>query len=281
MTEHVTNQHLEGERALFAGQDLAIAETVFANGESPLKHSHQIDADRTLFEWKYPLWYADTIRLTDSALLEGARAGIWYTRDIAIDHSTIAAPKTFRRTSGIKLHHVSLPNAAETLWACRDVVLNQVSAAGDYFAMNSSDVTADGLHLIGNYAFDGVKRMEISNAQLISKDAFWNCEDIVIRHCLIVGEYLGWNSSNLTFIDCTISSLQGLCYIDNLVMRDCRLTDTTLAFEYSTVDADLIGPVDSIINPTSGVIRCDSVRDLTLDPARIDPAKVQIVTRAA
>ena len=277
----VAHEHLEGERALFFGQDLDITDSVFANGESPLKHSSRIGATRTLFEWKYPLWYAEDARLTDSVLLDTARAGIWYTSNVSIDHSTIAAPKTFRRSRGVRLEAVDMPNAAETLWHCQDVTLKRVTATGDYFAMDSTDLVVEDFRLVGNYGFDGVSRAEVTNAHLISKDAFWNCEDIVVRNSVIVGEYLGWNSRNLTFIDCTIQSLQGLCYIENLVMRGCRLIDTTLAFEYSTVDADLIGPVDSIINPSGGTIRCQSVGELILDPARIDPGKVRIITDPA
>ena len=33
----------------------------------------------------------------------------------------------------------------------------------------------------------------------------------------------------LRFINCTIESLQGLCYIDNLVMKNCKLINTTLS----------------------------------------------------
>ncbi|MDR0283725.1 MAG: DUF3737 family protein [Propionibacteriaceae bacterium] len=276
--ESISNQRFVGERALFAGRDLAIAHTVFADGESPLKHSSDIGLDHAVFEWKYPLWYSGGIAATNSALTESARAGIWYTRDVAIDHSTIAAPKTFRRSQGIHLEYVSLPNAAETLWACRDVTLHHVMAAGDYFAMNSSEIRVDDFQLIGNYSFDGCRDVEVDNAYLLSKDAFWNCENVVVKNSLIVGEYIGWNSRNLTFIDCTIESLQGLCFIENLVMRGCRLLNTTLAFEYSTVDAEIVGSIDSIINPTSGIIRCESVGTLVLDPGRIDPAQVQIIT---
>ena len=35
-------QFFTGERALFGGQDLHITNTIFNNGESPLKHSQNI-----------------------------------------------------------------------------------------------------------------------------------------------------------------------------------------------------------------------------------------------
>ena len=46
------------------------------------------------------------------------------------------------------------------------------------------------------------------NAKMLSKDAFWNTNNVTVYDSYISGEYLGWNSKNLTFINCTIESLQ-------------------------------------------------------------------------
>lgn len=58
-----------------------------------------------------------------------------------------------------------------------------------------------------------------------------------------------------------------MCYIENLVMKNCKLVNTTLAFEYSTVDVEIQGGIDSVINPTSGVIRADSIETLIMEPS--------------
>ena len=273
----VEQQHLTGERALFQADGIHIAHSVFADGESPLKHSHAVTVDQTAFEWKYPLWYADDVTVGNSVLLDTARSGIWYTHDVAITDSLIAAPKQFRRSSGIRLTNVQLPNAQETLWQCSDVTLDRVSANGDYFGMNTTGVRATDLRIHGNYAFDGGTDIVVEGGVLASRDAFWNCHDVVVRDCLIIGEYLGWNSRNLTFENCTIESLQGLCYIDGLTMRGCRLVNTTLAFEYSTLDATIDGRVDSVINPAGGVIRCQGIGELIQDDPAIDPAATTII----
>ena len=150
-------------------------------------------------------------------------------------------------------------------------------AKGDYFAMNSKDMKIDGLTLYGNYSFDGVKNVEIKNSKLLSKDAFWNSENVTVYDSFISGEYLGWNAKNLTLIGCTIESLQGMCYIDHLVMKDCKLINTTLAFEYSTVDAQITNKIDSVLNPTSGEIRAKSIGKLILEKDKIDPSKTKII----
>ena len=57
MMEEMKQQFLTGERALFQGHDLRIMDTTFADGESPLKESRNIELTGSMFKWKYPLWY--------------------------------------------------------------------------------------------------------------------------------------------------------------------------------------------------------------------------------
>ena len=208
-----------------------------------------------------------------------ARAGVWYTDNITVEDAVIEAPKNFRRCRTVNLHNVNFPNAAETLWNCEDVTLEHVSAKGDYFAMNSRNMVLRDFQLVGNYSFDGVKNMEIHNARMLSKDAFWNSENVTVYDSFISGEYLGWNAKNLTLINCTIESLQGMCYIDNLVMKNCKLLNTTLAFEYSTVNADITGKIDSVMNPSGGVIRADHIDELIVEKDKVDPVKTKIICR--
>ena len=119
--------------------------------------------------------------------------------------------------------------------------------------------------------------MEIHNAKMLSKDSFWNSENVTVYDSFISGEYLGWNARNLTLINCTIESLQGMCYIDNLVMKNCKLINTTLAFEYSSVDAEITSKIDSVMNPESGVIRAEHIDELIIEKDKVDPSKTRIV----
>lgn len=277
--QEIRQKRLTGERALFHARDLKILDCVFDDGESPLKESRNIELDCCLFRWKYPLWYSENITLRDCSLFDMARAGIWYTRNIRLINTVVEAPKNLRRSREITLRDVNFPNASETLWSCDGVTMERVTAKGDYFAMNSKNMVIDGLTLVGNYSFDGVENVEIRNSRLLSKDAFWNSNNVTVQNCFISGEYLGWNAKNLTLIDCTVESLQGLCYIDHLVMRNCKLINTTLAFEYSTVDAEIDSRIDSVLNPTAGRITADAIDELILEPHRIDPSKTVIVCK--
>lgn len=278
MSKVIEEQFLTGERALFGAKDLKINYTTFDDGESPLKESRDISLYYSMFKWKYPVWYSKNIFMNECTLFETARSGIWYTDNISLTNCIVEAPKTFRRASNIELKNVSMPNAQETLWNCKDIKMENVTAKGDYFAMNSENIQINKIELVGNYSFDGSKDIEIRNAKLLSKDAFWNCENVTVYDSFISGEYLGWNSKNVTFINCTIESLQGMCYMDNIVMKNCRLLNTTLAFEYSIVNAKVNGNINSIFNPISGVIEADTIGELTLDKTKINPEKTKIRT---
>ncbi len=275
----IRQDYLTGERALFGARGLKIYDTIFADGESPLKESADIELYGSSFKWKYPLWYAKNIKVKDTTFFEMARAGIWYTENISLEDCMIEAPKEFRRCDGISLKNVSFSNAAETLWNCKNVELKDVVAKGDYFAMNIENAKVDNLSLYGNYSFDGAKNLEVRNSKLLSKDAMWNSENVTIYDSYICGEYLGWNAKNLTLINCTVESLQGMCYIDNLVMKNCKLINTTLAFEYSSVEADITSKIDSVLNPSSGTITAESIGELILEKDKVDVTKTKIVCK--
>lgn len=275
----IRQEFLTGERALFMGKNLDIYDTIFDDGESPLKESRDINLYGSMFKWKYPLWYSKNIVAEDCHWFEMARAGVWYTDNIAVKRALIQAPKNFRRCKGLELTDVTFTNAEETLWSCDDVTIDHVTAKGDYFAMNSNNMKIDDLKLDGNYSFDGCRNVEIRNSNLLSKDAFWNTENVTVYDSFISGEYLGWNAKNLTMVNCTIESLQGMCYIDNLVMKNCKLINTTLAFEYSTVDADICSKIDSVMNPTSGTIKAQHIDNLIIEKDKVDPSKTKIIVQ--
>lgn len=268
-----------GERALYGVNDVYVENSRFCDGESPLKESSDIEVAKSVFAWKYPFWYCKNVKVTDCTWEEMGRAGVWYTDNMLVKDSIIEAPKNFRRCNGLELVNVDFKLAEETLWSCNNIKMTNVSARGNYFAMNSSNIEVDGFTLDGNYSFDGCKNVKVSNSKLISKDAFWNADNVTVVNTYISGEYLGWNSKNLTFINCTIESLQGLCYIDNLVMKNCKLVNTNLAFEYcSDIEAKIDGKVDSVFNPISGVIEADEIEELIVEKDLVDPSKTRIVS---
>ena len=87
----IRQQRLTGERALFQQKDLVIIDSIFEDGESPLKECENIEVNSSMFKWKYPLWYSRNIKVKDCTIFEMGRAGIWYTKDITVE-DTMAPP---------------------------------------------------------------------------------------------------------------------------------------------------------------------------------------------
>ena len=274
------NEHFTGERALFQCNELRISGSVFDDGESPLKHSRFIELSDCTFGWKYPIWYSENIRMKNCRKGEHGRAGIWYVTDVKVEDTVIEAPKCFRHSNGISMNNVSFPGGQETLWKCANIRLNNVTAEGDYFAMDCDGMEVNSLKLTGGYSFDGVRNVTVKNSVITGRDAFWNSENVIIYDSVITGKYFCWNSRNITLVNCTVESLQGMCYTENLILRNCKLPNTTLAFEYSTVNADIKGGIDSIMNPYGGVIKADSIGETIMDEKQVDVSRTKIIVGA-
>ena len=278
--EIIKDQYLEGERPLYARHGLRIENVTIGPGESSLKEGSDLEAEECEFQGKYPFWECKNVTIKNCIFREGGRAAIWYSKDIEMADCLVEAPKMFRRISDLKLENVKFPNALETFWDCKDIEAKNIEAdKGDYIFMHCSDIKIDGLRLQGNYSFQYAKDVVIRNADMDTKDAFWEAEDVTVYDSRINGEYLGWYSKNLHLVNCKIGGTQPLCYCENLVLENCVFEeDADLAFEYSDVEASIIGPVTSVKNPRTGRINADSYGEIILDGNIKAPGDCEIRT---
>lgn len=277
----IKDKEFEGERPLFGSHDLRLENVTIHTGESAIKECSNIEADHCRFEGKYPFWHVDGFVVKDCLFTEGARAALWYSRNLMMTDTLVEAPKMFREMQGIKLQNVKIPNALETLWDCSDVELENVDVEhGDYIFMRGSNIRINNYRQQGNYSFQKCKNVEIHNAHLDTKDAFWETEDVTVYDSEINGEYLGWHSKRLRLVRCRISGTQPFCYAEDLVLEDCTMgADCDLAFEYSTVKATVKGHIPSVKNPKSGEIVADSIGEIILDENIKTPADCKISVR--
>jgi len=103
----------------------------------------------------------------------------------------VEAPKMFREMEDLELTNVELPDAEETLWHCRRVSLKNVRVErADYLFMHSEHIRIADYRQQGNYSFQYCRDVEICNAEIHSKDAFWNSEDVTVYDSTLDGEYL-------------------------------------------------------------------------------------------
>lgn len=276
--EHISGKEYGGERPLFASHDLYLENVTIHAGESALKECTNIEAVGCRFEGKYPFWHVDGFVVKNCLFTEGARAALWYSRNLEMTDTLVEAPKMFREMDGIRLERVRIPDVQETLWHCRNVELKNVKVAhADYLFMHSENIRIEDYRQQGNYSFQYCKNVEIRNAVIDSKDAFWNTENVTVYDSELEGEYLGWHSKNLRLVNCKISGTQPLCYAHNLILENCTMADDCdLAFEYSSVEASVKSPIRSVKNPRTGSITAESYGEIILDENIKDPADCKI-----
>lgn len=278
--ETIENKEFGGERPLFASHNLRLVNVTIHAGESALKLCSDIEAVKCRFEGKYPFWHVDRFAVRDSLFTEGARAALWYSSQLEMTDTLVEAPKMFREMDGIRLRRVRIPDAQETLWHCRNVDIEDVEVANaDYLFMHSENIRIKNYRQQGNYSFQYCRDVEIRDAVIDSKDAFWNTVNVTVYDSELTGEYLGWHSENLRLVRCRISGTQPLCYCKNLVMEDCTmLPDADLAFEESTLHAEVNSTITSVKNPTSGSIRAQGYGEIIIDANIKQPANCEILT---
>lgn len=279
--ETVKSGYYDGERPFYARHGLRLEGVTIGPGESAIKECSDIEAFKCEFQGKYPFWECNNFTVRDCVFRDGARAALWYSKGCSMYDTLVEAPKMFRRISGVYLENVRLTNALETFWDCQGVQLRNVETAkADYIFMHTSDIRIDGYRQQGNYSFQYARNVEIRNAVLDTKDAFWESEDVTVYDSRISGEYLGWYSKNLRLVNCEIAGTQPLCYCEGLVLENCRFEpDADLAFEYSSVEAGIQGRITSVKNPREGHILADEIGEIIIDDNLKSPGNCEIQLR--
>ncbi len=274
----IKDQEFGGERPLYCEKDLRLENVVIHAGESALKETANITAVGCRFEGKYPFWCCDHFIVRDCIFTVGARAALWYSRDLLMEDTIVDAPKMFREMDGIKLRNVIIDAAAETFWSCGHIEMDDVRAdRADYIFMHCHDIVIRNFKLNGNYSFQWARNVEIHDSLLNTKDAFWECDNVTVYDSTINGEFLGWHSRGLHLVRCHITGSQPLCYAEGLVLEDCTFgDDADLAFEYSDVKATVKGHIPSIKNPKTGFIKVESCGELIIDKNIKAPADCDI-----
>lgn len=260
----IENKTFGEERALYNAKDTRLINVSFKgeeDGESALKESSNIYVEKSLFALRYPLWHVNKVDILKSEFAETCRAPLWYSNDILVVDSKLNGVKAFRECGNIVLKNSNFVSE-EFMWRCHDIDVNKCYIEGQYGFFESKDIKIKNLKFKGKYSFQYVNNLVIEKSEFDTKDAFWHSKNVVVKDSIIKGEYLAWYAEDITFINCEIHSHQPLCYCKNLKLVNCKMIDCDLAFEYSNVDATIVGHINSIKNPLSGKIVVDSIGEL-------------------
>ncbi len=275
----ISNQILSGERPLYASRDIELHRVTIGEGESGLKESRGVRANNCHFDGMYILWECEDVECRACVFGASSRASLWYVRGVRISDCAIHSPKALREVHDMMLERLQITDGMEAFWSCRNGRITDLQIdKAEYAFLRAEHLYIDRLHLTGKYIFQYAQGIEIHNAVLDTKDAFWESRDCTIYDSEIKGEYLGWYAKNLRLVRCHISGTQPLCYCENLVLEDCTFApDADLAFEYSSVRATILSPVSSIKNPLSGLIACPSCGEIIRDEHVKAPNNCQII----
>lgn len=267
MRNEITGRSFDCERALYHSVGCDIVNCVFAgpaDGESVLKESRDINVIDSKFSLRYPMWHVDGFSLINSKMDELTRAAIWYSKSGIIRDSVLHGIKAVRECSDIAITSSEIVSQ-EFGWKSSEISLENSEITSEYLFFDSRDISLKNVKMQGKYSFQYVENLRIESSVLDTKDAFWHAKNVTVSDSEVKGEYLGWFSDGLTLINCKISGTQPLCYCKNLRLINCTTDGCDLAFEYSDVEADIVGHILSVKNPRSGRITADSVGEIVTD----------------
>lgn len=267
----IKDKIFDEERALYNLQNATVQNCIIdgpADGESAFKECRSITVNDSKLMLRYPLWHCIDLKVNNCYFGETCRAGMWYDDKVLFTDCVIDGIKAFRECKNIKLTDCKA-KSPEFGWKCENVDLNGGEYVAEYFLLLSKSIRLKNVKFTGKYSFQYVENVEIDNCVLDTKDAFWHANNVIVRNSVVKGEYLAWYSQNVTFINCKIIGTQPLCYCKNLTLINCETEGCDLAFEYSAVQANIIGKIDSVKNPAYGEIIADEIGEIILEQSII------------
>ena len=265
--KYIENQTFDEERALYGSADICAKQCRFdgpADGESAFKESRGISVEDSYFNLRYPFWHDDGLVIKNCELTENCRAALWYSKKITIENTLLHGIKALRECAVADISGCDIISP-EFGWYNDRVKMSKTKAAGEYFMMRSNHLDFTEVELNGKYSFQYIEDSTFDGCSFNTKDAFWHAKNVTVRNSTIKGEYLAWYCENVTFENCKIEGTQPLCYCKGLKLINCTMINADLAFEKSEVEAELIAPIVSIKNPTSGKITVPAADEIILD----------------
>ncbi len=277
-----SNQVYDEERALYGVCGAEIVDCSFdgpADGESALKETAELRVERCYFNLRYPFWHTKGAVIRDITMTENCRAALWYDENITLEKCRMKGIKALRECHGNIVLDGCEIHSPEFSWRSSDLQVRHCSLESEYPFFECREMEIDDLTMTGKYSFQYVENVTIRNSNLNTKDAFWHSKNVTVEDSVVRGEYLGWYSENLRLVRCHIIGTQPLCYCKGLILEDCTMEQTDLAFENSEVHATVSGSIDSVKNPFRGEIHADSIGELILETDRVNPSDTKIICR--
>ena len=265
------NLTFDAERALYGERDVYIRDCTFdgpADGESALKEAGKVTAERCYFNLRYPFWHCDDVKIFNCEMTENCRAALWYSTDIEIVGGKYEGIKALRECKNVFIANAQV-SSPEFGWFSSNIKVKDSKFVSEYFMLRARKLDFSGVDFKGKYSFQYIEDSVFENCNFDTKDAFWHAKNVTVRNSVVKGEYLAWYCENVTFENCTLIGTQPLCYCKKLKLINCKMIDCDLSFEKSSVDAQVVGHIDSVKNPECGRIIADSIGEIIYEGERL------------
>ena len=275
------NERHDEERAFYGLKDAVVRNCQIdgpTDGESAFKECRDIKVEDTYLNLRYPFWHDENVTIENCEMTEGCRAALWYDKGVKIDGCKMYGIKALRECEDIELKNTDIISP-EFAWRSRNIKIENTKLEGEYPFFECKNMEIDGLTMKGKYSFQYIENVSFKNCVFDTKDAFWHAKNITVEDSVVKGEYLAWYAENIRLVRCKISGTQPFCYVKNLVLEDCEMEGCDLSFERSTVEANVIGHIDSVKNPISGRITADSIGEIIIEEDIVDPNMCKIVVK--
>lgn len=281
MKKIIRDKTLGEERALYGTKNAVIENCLFEgkeDGESAMKECEDIEVVNCRMDLRYPLWHVKGLKINGGEMTENCRAAMWYDVGSVVENCRINGIKALRECEDSVIADCEIVSP-EFGWQSAGIDIRRTALDSQYAFLHSRGIKADRMTLKGKYTFQYTENVDIKNSELYTKDAFWHSKNVTVTDSVLQGEYLAWYSENLTLVRCRIKGTQPLCYCNGLKLIDCIMEDCDLSFEYSDVQASIIGRIESVKNPRSGTIIADSFGDIVITSDSVYPPKAEIKKR--
>ena len=227
-------------------------------GDSFFNESRNITIEDSYIILKYCVWQCHNVILLKTIFDVNCRSSIWYCENIEIVNCKINSVKACRNCSNLKLKDCII-NSNDFGWKCDGVTIINCKISGDTTFLDSSNLKVDGSEFDAKYMFQYSDNIKFLNSTINSRDCFWHTKNVYCKNCKLIGVFLGWYSENCIFENCHIEGDMPLCYCKKIKLINCTTSKCTWAFEYSEIDGDIKGHIESIRNFQSGKVVVDSL----------------------
>ena len=181
------HQTFDAERALYGSDGVTLRDCRFdgpADGESALKESENVTAERCYFNLRYPLWHVRGLTARDCELTQQCRAAIWYSERIAICGTKLHGIKALRECSDVAMRDCDIVSP-EFGWSVHGISMEHCTAESEYFMMRSTDLQFRDVTFKGKYSFQYIENATFEHCRFDTKDAFWHAKNVVVRNSVI------------------------------------------------------------------------------------------------